>query len=253
MPAFSIDEGVSRTLARDRARLVSNVRYQLQLELKPRAPRMPGHIDILFDLAAMPADPLPIDFRDLDGQGKVVDGAALGITVNDSAAEPARSNGHILIPGKLLHLGANHIEMDFDSAIAEANRAVTRYIDSEDGSEYLYTLFVPMDASLAFPVFRPARSEGPIHARRDGASRLEVISNSAAEVSQTTGEVKHTHFRETKPISTYLFAFAAGPFAQLDAPADNTPLTLYVRRSMLARASEEWPASPRSCARAWPA
>ena len=240
MPAFSIDEGVSRTLARERARLISNVRYQLQLELTPRAPRIYGHIDILFDLAARPGDPLPIDFRDLDGQGKVVDGAALGITVNDSAAEPERSNGHILIPARLLHLGPNHIEMDFDSAIAEANRAVTRYVDSEDGSEYLYTLFVPMDASLAFPCFdQPdlkARFTLDVTAPRD----WEVISNGADEVSQTMGDVRHTLFRETKPISTYLFAFAAGPFAQLGAPADNTPLSLYVRRSMLARAREEW-------------
>ena len=33
--------------------------------------------------------------------------------------------------------------------------AITRYEDKDDGSEYIYSLFlfVPMDASMAFPCF----------------------------------------------------------------------------------------------------
>jgi aminopeptidase N len=240
MPAFSIDEGVSRDLARERARLVSNVRYQLRIQLAKRAPRMAGHIAIEFDLSAVGADPLALDFRDLDAQGKVIDGSTRAIAINDTAAEPERSNGHILLPAALLRRGANRIEMDFDSAIAEANRAVTRYIDSQDGSEYLYTLFVPMDASLAFPCFdQPdlkARFTLDVGAPRD----WEVISNTAG-VTTSTAITRDTQFSQTKPISTYLFAFAAGPFVRLDAPADNIPLRLFVRRSMAPVARQEWP------------
>jgi aminopeptidase N len=242
MPAFSIDEGVSRTLARDRARLVSNVRYKLSIELRKRAARMPGHIAIQFELAATPADPLPLDFRDLDSTGKVIEGSARGIKVNGSAAEPARSNGHILIPGKLLHRGANQIEMDFDSAIAEANRAVTRYIDSEDGSEYLYTLFVPMDASLAFPCFDQPDLKARFTLEVTLPSDWIVVSNNPPNHTIMIGGFAQRWFPETRPISTYLFAFAAGPFERLEAQSDKTPLALYVRRSMMARAKEEWPA-----------
>ena len=129
--------------------------------------------------------------------------------------------------------GHNQIELDFESGIAEANRAVTRYVDTQDGNEYLYTLFVPMDASLAFPCFRSAGSQSPFHADRSKPlPTWVVVSNTAGtSVSGTT------RFEETKPISTYLFAFAAGPFETLDSSG----LRLYVRKSMLARAKEEWP------------
>ncbi len=62
MPAYCIDEGVSRGLARERAAIVSNVRYRIDITLKPHASRMPGHIEIDFDLAKT-RDPLALDFR----------------------------------------------------------------------------------------------------------------------------------------------------------------------------------------------
>src|ERR1700730_10008305 len=112
MPAFCIDEGVSRELARERARIVSNVRYRMSVELKPKAPRMPGHVEIQFDLAKV-ADPLALDFRG--------DGAARELKVNGSAEEIRRINGHILLSRRHLRQGHNQIELDFDSGIAEAN------------------------------------------------------------------------------------------------------------------------------------
>src|SRR5579863_8303899 len=171
-----IDEGVSRDLARERARVVSNTRYRLNLELRPHASRMSGHILIQFDLAA-PADPLVLDFRDLDSQGKVIDGSSRNLRINGSPGELRLSKGHILVPGKQLRHGANTVELDFDSGIAEANRAVTRFIDSQDGNEYLYTLFVPMDASLAFPCFDQPDLKARFTLNVDAPTGWTVISN----------------------------------------------------------------------------
>jgi aminopeptidase N len=215
MPAFCVDEGVSRELARERVRVISNVRYSLRIELRPRAPRMPGHIAIGFDLNALP-DPLVLDFRG--------DGAARDLKVNGVPAAIQTSNGHILVSGNLRR-GANRIELDFDSAIAQANTAITRFLDPQDGNEYLYTLFVPMDASLAFPCF----DQPDLKARFSLSAALPAGWRIVSNVARS---------RETKPISTYLFAFAAGPFEELT----NGDLHLYVRRSMLGRAKEEWPA-----------
>ena len=41
----------------------------------------------------------------------------------------------------------------FTAPVAPAGKAITRYEDRDDHTEYLYTLFVPMDASMAFPCF----------------------------------------------------------------------------------------------------
>jgi aminopeptidase N len=58
------------------------------------------------------------------------------------------------------------------------------------------------------------------------------VSNAPA-AEEAPGRVR---FAETEPISTYLFAFAAGPFDILTAPGDAT--RLFVRRSRAGRASE---------------
>jgi len=232
-----IDEGVSRDLARERARVISNTRYQLNLELKPHASRMPGHISIQFDLTQT-VDPLVVDFRDLDAQGKVTDGSARNLRVNGSAEPLQQSNGHILVSGQHLKQGANNVELDFDSAIAEANRAVTRFLDSQDGNEYLYTLFVPMDASLAFPCFDQPDLKAHFTLNVTAPTGWTVISNGKIRQVASAGTVSGLNFEETEPISTYLFAFAAGPFEQLSSGS----LRFFVRKSMLARAKEEWPA-----------
>ncbi|HEX4276407.1 MAG TPA: M1 family aminopeptidase [Bryobacteraceae bacterium] len=223
-----LTEGVSRELARDRAQVVSNIRYQLNLALSPHAPRMPGHAVIQFDLTSIP-DPLVIDYRDLDARGHTIDGAVKNLRVNGTAAELRQRLGHLLIPGSALHRGANKIELDFESPIAEANRAITRFVDTNDNNEYIYTLFVPMDASLAFPCFDQPDLKARFKLSVTKPAEWKVISNGRA--------LSGDGFEETKPISTYLFAFAAGPFESLDS----SNLHLFVRKSMLARAKEEWP------------
>ena len=249
MPVFCaepVTEGVSRDLARERARIVSNVRYELNVELKPQAARMPGHLTIGFNLASVP-DPLVLDFRDLDAQGKVIDGSTRNLKVNGSAESLRQTNGHILLSAQNLHQGSNRVELDFDSGIAQANRAITRYLDTQDGSEYLYTLFVPMDASLAFPCFDQPDLKARFTLNVSAPANWTVVSNGKIAQIDANGifapggssaPPHHFQFEETKPISTYLFAFAAGPFETLE----NSGLRLFVRKSMLARAKEEWPA-----------
>ena len=50
-----VGEGVSRELARQRASIISDTRYNLHLELRPKAARMPGHVEIGFVLSNAPA------------------------------------------------------------------------------------------------------------------------------------------------------------------------------------------------------
>jgi len=222
-PAGLPEEGVSRDLARDRALLISNVRYGLKVELKKKAPTMPGHIAIQFDLKT--AGPLILDYRD---------GVAGKMKVNGTDQAFGQQNGHLTIPGANLHAGANQIDLDFESGIATANRAITRVNDTQDGAEYLYTLFVPMDASQAFPCFDQPDLKARFTLEVNAPPDWKVISNGPS--------ADGSHFEQTKPISTYLFAFAAGPFEEIAGPsAAGTPLRLFVRHSQAARGREEWP------------
>ena len=234
--------GVSLDLARARARTVSDVRYRLTLTVRPKADVVLGSVDVRFRLHDAAA-PVVLDFRNQDASGKVLNGKLTSATVNGSA-EPAlpQANGHIVVPAARLREGENLVALSFESAIAAAGRPYIRYLDRDDGSEYVYTLLVPMDASLAFPCFDQPDLKGRFTLELVAPDSWNAVSNAAIDSQEPAGAgLRRTRFAETKPISTYLFAFAAGPFQELRAPSGSVPYRLLARRSKFKRAQEEWP------------
>ncbi|MBS1791651.1 MAG: ERAP1-like C-terminal domain-containing protein [Acidobacteria bacterium] len=239
-------EGVSRELARHRAAGISDVRYRLSIELKPGASRFAGSEEITLKLADT-ASPVIVDFRDLDAAGKIIEGTVRNVIVNGKPAAGIRqTNGHVVLPADLFKVGENSIKLDFESGVATANRPVIRYKDQDDGSEYIYTLFVPMDASLAFPCFDQPDLKARFSFTAETPAGWMVIGNTDIAKTETSDGKRRTQFSETKPISTYLFSFAAGAFReivgkQIAESTSSTPLRVFVRQSKLKRAEEEWP------------
>ena len=91
---------------------------------------------------------------------------------------------------------------------------------------------MPSDASTVFPCFDQPDLKARFSLEMVVPRGWRVISN-ADEEKQDGNRFK---FKTTEPISTYLFAFAAGPFEELRAEGD--PVRLFVRRSRLVRARE---------------
>lgn len=231
--------GIPREFARERARLVSDLHYKLQFTLKEHATSTVGREELSFQLKA--AVPVWIDYR----EGKV---SRLQINGGDTPVQA--ENGHILLPQQNLRAGANQVTVDFVSPIAQAGKAITRYEDKDDGSEYYYTLFVPMDASMAFPCFDQPDLKGQFQLMISAPENWSIISNTPiARADLQVSNVPHTvntRFEETKPISTYLFAFAAGPFIKVQQRGviENfiPPVpAVWVRKSQYDRAVEEVP------------
>lgn len=236
-------EGVSRELARHRAARISDVRYRLSLELTPGAARFKGREEIRLKLADTAA-PVILDFRDLDLAGKIIEGAVSKLVVNgQNVSDASQTGGHIVFPARHFNVGENRITLDFESGVATAGRPVIRYNDRDDGSEYIYTLFVPMDASLAFPCFDQPDLKGRFTLSVTAPDSWQVIANTSAsdEIVRVRQGFQQRSFPETLPISTYLFAFAAGPFKQLRDTENPWGIRLFVRQSKLKRAEEEWP------------
>ena len=224
-PAMAVEPGVSRELARARAARVADVRYELSFALKEHAETTAGHEVLTF--VDRGAGDLAVDFRD---------GAIASATLNGAAIGASLENGHLVLPSAGLMHGPNTLEVSFTANTAAAGKAITRYEDKDDGSEYVYTLFVPMDASMAFPCFDQPDLKGRFTLTVRHPAEWTVLSNTAGAQDQATA----TSFPETKPISTYLFAFAAGPFARIEPGGAGQP-AMYVRKSQLARARVEAP------------
>ncbi|MCW5962033.1 MAG: hypothetical protein KIS76_17860 [Pyrinomonadaceae bacterium] len=150
-----------------------------------------------------------------------------------------QSNEHLIIRKKFLKTGENVIKIEFASPIKSSGAAVTRYVDRIDGAEYVYSLFVPSDASTAFPVFdQPdlkakfslrivAPLEWKVVSNENSIERVEILSSEKAEREKKIEKLPNgntlvstkidsalTVFRKTRPISTYVFAFAAGEFVE---------------------------------------
>ncbi len=209
--------GVSLELAQWRAKQYRDIRYGLRIELAEGANALKGNLEITLT-APRKAPDLVLDWR-----GKEVG----SVRVNGVAVVPDARNEHLVVPKKHLKGGRNTVHLSFESPIAVSGSAVTRYKDREDGSEYLYTLLVPADASTLFPCFDQPDLKARFSLELELPGHWKAISNGPVE-GQTSNNVK---FKETEPISTYLFAFAAGPFEALRAEGD--PVRLFVRRARL--------------------
>lgn len=159
--------------------------------------------------------------------------------MNGAKVSTESENGHLELPAANLRAGENTISIDFISQVAPAGKAFTRFEDRDDNTEYIYTLFVPMDASMAFPCFDQPDLKARFRLLISAPKSWTIFSNTAIQSFESEGAAHQVTFAETRPISTYLFAFAAGPFRKVhDAPG--LP-GIYVRQSMAARAESEAP------------
>lgn len=244
--------GVARDLARFRAAHYSNVHYGLHVELTPGAEMMKGSEEIRVTLDGA-AGELVLDWRTAQTKEGQARARVWDISVNGREAKDVRQvNDHLIIPGAYLVKGENVVRLKFESPISTSGSAVTRYLDREDKSEYIYTLFVPSDASTAFPCFDQPDLKARFQLEVTAPDNWKVITNTQVETPNlTTADrsynkrisppegMTHAVFHETQPLSTYLFAFAAGPFTEFKDETSQTPMSLFVRKSKAERARKE--------------
>ncbi len=222
-----IEPGVSQTLAKWRAANYSDVRYKLNITLEKGAPLMRGEIEIRVNLTDEGAkSPLVLDWRTTQFTNDKDKPFANVVGINDAMDFRSQENKeHIVIPNGYLKTGENVIKIQFASPIKTSGAGLTRYVDKEDSAEYVYSLFVPSDASTAFPVFDQPDLKAKFILSLQTESNWKAISNTKI-FSRSNEDCRQgsfcgtTHnFEETKPISTYVFAFAAGDFAEMSEPS----------------------------------
>ena len=234
LAAPPLEPGVSRELARWRARALHDVRYDLALAVRQPVTKLEGKLELRVAVRGSPVD-LVLDWR--PPPGATLDALQInGVAI----ARPRVVHEHLVIPARHVRTGENVVQLAFESPIATAGTAITLYRDREDGAEYVYSLFVPSDASTTFPCFDQPDLKARFTLALEVPRAWEAVSNAPA-IQTIAGETtKRVAFRATEPISTYLFAFAAGPFEILDDREDGVApqpeARMLVRKSRLKRA-----------------
>jgi aminopeptidase N len=207
--------GVALSLARERVALLSEVHYDLTLQL-PAAMSEPvtGSNVIRFDLTAVTAQ-LVLDFRAPPEQVQRVH-------LDGEPVDYSLPTDHIVIPTSSLKPGPHRIDVDFVSTDTALNRQ----------PDFLYALFVPDRASTALPVFDQPDLKARFTLTLEMPSEWQAVTNGAMlfrDAASTTRDV--LRFKTTEPISTYLFAFAAGDLQVATAERDGRQFTLYHRET----------------------
>ncbi len=194
------ERGVSQPLARERAARVSNVRYGLSFSIpRDKTAIIRGHEVVTFTLSDA-SRPLALDFE-------------------------SAPNGHLVYEPSALHTGENRLVIDFDAGSAPLNR----------NDDYLYTIFVPARAHEAFPCFDQPDLKARWTLSLEIPEGWEALGNGAETARTTSGGRTRVAFAETPPISTYLFAFAAGRFSIEQAERRGRTLRMFHRETDAAK------------------
>ena len=213
------ERGVSQALAGARASAIGDVRYDVVLRIPGERTRpVEGRVVVRFTLRA-PTE-VVLDFAQPAERVRAV-------RVGDRAVPFAARNGHLVVGGDATKAGENAIAVDFVAGDESLNR----------GEDFLYTLFVPSRAQLAFPCFDQPDLKARYTLTLTLPASWQVAANaaeSAAPVAEEAGTVTR-RFAETKPLPTYLFAFAAGRFSVETATRNGRELRMLHRETDAAK------------------
>ena len=212
------ETGVSKNLAERRKANISNITYDLSFDIPEDASQPIGGQESITFRMKEPMKQLALDFD-------VPDSLLHEVKVDGNKVPFDFINEHILVRGEHLQTGKNTIQITFTAGDLSLNR----------NPEYLYTLFVPDRASTAFPCFDQPDMKASWKLSLEIPSKWEALTNGALQSRKDTAGRSYLQFTETRPISTYLFAFAAGDFKKITQTRDGVTINLYHRESDTAR------------------
>lgn len=208
-------EGVSFELAQLRKSAIDSVVYKLDIDLRPG---QTSDVMIAFDLdKAKLGEELHIDFK------SICDSVAT-LLVNGRCVGESRGivREHIVVDQEYLADGYNEIFIEFIPGTEPMNI----------NSEYLYTLLVPDRARELFPCFDQPDLKASYILRLVVDEQWECVSNSPVSQSYSMNDgYKVVEFLPTEPLSTYLFAFAAGKFQKSLHSSSGRQIIIYHRET----------------------
>jgi aminopeptidase N len=184
-------EGVAYSLAQHRSRQLRDVEYRLSFGVSASADSLvTGHADVSF-LLEKPED-VVLDFYQAPHE-------------------------HIVYPAREMHAGRNTVHLDFQVDPRLLNHR----------GNLVYTLSVPDKARRLFPCFDQPDLKATYHLTLTLPAHWQALSNGAVLSRRTEGARTTLQFAPTEPLSTYLFAFAAGEFQRVSMTRGGRTVSLY--------------------------
>jgi len=212
---------LSRADAAVRAARVQRAAYDIDLDLVSGHPSYRGDVTIRFRVAG--EGPLFLDFR-----GRRIE----RLEVNGRAIQPDWNGFRLVLPADSL-APETIVRLTYENDYDTTGDGFHRFVDPEDGEEYVYTNFEPYEAHRLFACFDQPDIKGVYRLTVSAPAGWELVANSPlAEVSQTDDGRRRHRFAESELFSTYLVALLGGPYVVRRQDHAGLALGLYARRSM---------------------
>ena len=215
---------LTRNEAIERAALVTVDRYVIELDLVTGEKTFGSTTTVEFE--ALPGADTYIDLAAHRVHSAVLNGHAIDVSGYDESAG---------IPLEGL-AQRNVLVVSADCYYSNTGEGLHRFVDPVDGEVYLYSQFETADAKRMFTCFDQPDLKATFDVTVTAPAHWQVISNGATTSIEDRGGTRVHTFATTAPMSTYLVALIAGPYARWDdVYADEhgeIPLGLFCRASL---------------------
>ncbi len=209
-----------KTFAESRKEQISNAKYEIFLRFEKGNDKYCGKCKINF-------------FLKNKNQGVILESISdvKSVLVNGKEAGYEKDDFTIKFSEGLESGKENSIEIEYDADFDHTGDGLHKFIDIEDGNEYIYSNFEPYDAHRMFPCFDQPDIKAILKLSVEIPKEWTAISNENGE-EKIIGENKIVVFSETKKLSTYLFHISAGNYEFFEDSFNGIEMKIYFRKSM---------------------
>ena len=207
--------------AQQRAARVSDVSYEIALDLVAGQSTYRGDVTVRFNTTG--DGPLFLDCR-----GREIE----RLEVNGERLEPDWTGYRLTLPAQAVS-GSMSVHIVYVNDYDTTGDGFHRFVDPEDGAEYIYTNFEPYEAHRLFPCFDQPDIKARYEFSVTAPAGWAVFSNAPVASSERADRGRTTHrFERTELFSTYLTALVGGPYVHRAIEHKGITLRLFARGSM---------------------
>ncbi len=181
--------------------------YNVELSLDPAKTTFSGKIAIKLDIKQ------PLETLWLNGAKLEVQSAQLkagGKTYN-AKSTPAGSDFLGLHFDSQIPTGNAEVQISYTGQVRQQDSSGVFSME-DNGNKYIFTQFESTDARAAFPCFDEPSYKVPWQVTVTIPQQYTAISNTSPANESAQGDQKVIAFKQTKPLPSYLVAFAVGQF-----------------------------------------
>jgi aminopeptidase N len=213
---------LTRDEAQARARLLSDVRYQVEIDLAGPGSELFGSVATVRFACAEPGASTFIDLGARSVEAMELNGRPL--------PAGAFAGGRVRLDGLA---ASNRLRIAATFAYEHSDVGLHRFEDPVDGNVYVYNHFEPYAARL-FACFDQPDLKAEFELAVCAPTGWRVLSNGAplGEPEALPGGAARWQFTPTRPIPTYVMVVVAGPWHGVTQRHGDIDLGLWCRRSL---------------------